>query len=104
MKDFCNGSSGKSCTTCTLLVVEHMFCTSASQHYCILFYSMTRSIFTHPIALHFGDASMGTMCELHEEQLSASDDDEEGHNTWSVLLVPVTDFGFGARIQSKSGR
>ena len=44
---------------------------------------------------------MGTTCELHEEQLSASDDDdEEGHNTWNVLWDLITSFDFGARIQS----
>ena len=39
------------------------------------------------------------MCELDEE-LSASNDDEEGHNTWNVLLDLTTNFDFGARIQS----
>ena len=39
------------------------------------------------------------MWELHEEQLSASDDDdEEGHNIWNVFLV--TNCNFGNRIQS----
>ena len=43
---------------------------------------------------------MRTVCELHEEQLSASDDDEEGHNTWNVLLDLITSFDFGDRVQS----
>ena len=42
---------------------------------------------------------MGTMCELQEEHLSASDD-EEDLNTWDVLLDLITSFDFGARIQS----
>ena len=60
--------------------------------------SMTCSIFTRP---HFASAfaSMGTVCELHEE-LSASDDDEEGPNTWDVFLDLITNSDFGARIQS----
>ena len=37
--------------------------------------------------------------ELHEEQLSASDDDEEDHNTWNVFLDLVTSLDLGARIQ-----
>ena len=32
-------------------------------------------------------------------RLSASDDDEEDHNTWNVLLDLITSFDFGARIQ-----
>ena len=39
------------------------------------------------------------MCELHEEHLSASDDDEEDHNIWDVFLNLVS-FDFRARIQS----
>ena len=42
---------------------------------------------------------MRTVSELHEEQLSASDDDEEDHNTLDVLLDLITSFHFGARIQ-----
>ena len=53
----------------------------------------------HPSSLHFGVASMRTVCELHEEQLSASDDDEEDHNTLDVLLDLITSLHFGARIQ-----
>ena len=40
----------------------------------------------HPSSLHSGVASRGTKCELHEEHLSASDNDEEDHNTWDVLF------------------
>ena len=40
------------------------------------------------------------MCEIHEEQLSASDDDEEGFNTCNVLLDLITSFDFRARIES----
>ena len=47
--------------------------------------------------LPFGVASMGTLCELFEEHLFASDDDEEDHNTWNVLLDLITR---KARIQS----
>ena len=53
----------------------------------------------HPSSLHFGVASMGTKCELHEEHLSASDD-EEDHQICDVFLNLVTSFDFGARIQS----
>ena len=42
---------------------------------------------------------MGTVCELHEEQLSVSDDNEEDHNTWNVLFDLFTSLDFGARIQ-----
>ena len=39
------------------------------------------------------------MCELHEEQLSASDDDEEDQISWNVLLDLISSFDFGTRIQ-----
>ena len=60
---------------------------------------MTCTLFTQP---HFtlGVASIGTLCELQEEHLSASDADEEDHNTWNVLLDLITNFYFRARIQS----
>ena len=54
----------------------------------------------HPSSHHFGVASVGAMCEVHEEQLSSSDDDEEGHNTWNVFLDLITSFDPGARIRS----
>ena len=54
----------------------------------------------HPSSLHCGVASRGTKCELHEEHLSASDDDEEDHNTWDVFLNLITSFDFGSRVQS----
>ena len=53
----------------------------------------------HPSSLYFGVASMGTVCALHEGQLSACDDNEENHNTWNVLLDFITSFDFRARIQ-----
>ena len=40
------------------------------------------------------------MCELDEEQLSASNDDEEGHNIWNAFLGVITNCGFENRIQS----
>ena len=61
-------------TTRTQLVVEQMCCTSASQHYCVLLNDVQLFL---PSSLNFGVASMGTKCDLHEEHLSASDDDEE---------------------------
>ena len=84
-------------TTRTQLVVEQMCCTSASQHCCVLLNDVQPY---HPTSLRFGVASMGTKCELREEHLSASDDDEEDHNIWDVFLNLVTSFDFGSRIQS----
>ena len=40
------------------------------------------------------------VCSVRAEQLSASDDDEEGHNTWNVFLDLITSFDFRAKIQS----
>ena len=36
----------------------------------------------------------------YSEELSASDNDEEGHNIWNVLMALITNFDFRARIQS----
>ena len=83
-------------TTRTQLVVEQMCCTSASLHYCVLLKDVQPY---HPSSLHFGVASMGTKCELHEEHLSASDD-EEDHKICDAFLNLVTSFDFGARVQS----
>ena len=84
-------------TTRTRLVAEQMCCTSASQHHCVLLNDVQLFL---PSSLNFGVASMGTMCDLHEEHLSASDDEEEDHKIWDVFLNLVTSFDFGARIQS----
>ena len=47
----------------------------------------------HPTSLHLGDASMSTMCELHEElSASACDDDEE---CWARIQSSLVDEELG---------
>ena len=80
---FFNGAVAKVAITRTRLVVEEVCCTSASQHYCILFFSMTCSFFTQAhftLVLHQWVQCASSM------RSSASDDDEEGHNTWNAFL------------------
>ena len=96
--DFSTDQVARVATMRTRLVVEQLCCTSASQHYCEMFYSMTWS------SLHFGVASLGTVCGLHEEQLSASDDNEEDHNSWERPSGSYHEFGLQGQNPVKSGK